>query len=88
MQEVQEVIKSAGDAGIAKMRRCCWCCYAITKKAAFLRPLIIQTLHQATCWLPMLPVRLRHAADHLSEHQYPIHLVFLDRVPGCIALVI
>lgn len=38
--------------------------------------------------LPMLPVRLRHAADHLSEHQYPIHLVFLDRVPGCIALVV
>lgn len=60
MQEVQEVIKSAGGAGIAKMRRCCWCCYAITKKAAFLRPLIIQTLHQATCWLPMLPVRQRY----------------------------
>ena len=38
--------------------------------------------------LPMLPVRLRHAADHLAEHEHPVHLVFLDRVPGCIALVI
>lgn len=38
--------------------------------------------------LPMLPVRLRHAADHLAEHEHPIHFVFLDRVPGCIALVV
>ncbi len=38
--------------------------------------------------LPMLPVRLRHAADHLAEHENTIHFVFLDRVPGCIALVI
>ena len=38
--------------------------------------------------LPMLPVRLRHAADHLAEHEHPVHLVFFDRVPGCIALVI
>ena len=38
--------------------------------------------------LPMLPVCLRHAHDHLSEHEYPVHLVFLDRVPRRIALVI
>ena len=38
--------------------------------------------------LPMLPVRLRHAADHLAEYEYPVHLVFLDRVPRCVALVI
>lgn len=38
--------------------------------------------------LPMLPVSLRHAADHLAEHEHPIHFVFLDRVPGCIALVV
>lgn len=41
-----------------------------------------------TTVLPMLPVRLRHAADHFAEHEHPIHLVFLDRVPCCIALVV
>ena len=54
------------------------------KQAATKRPNALQ----ATGWLHMLPVRLRHAADHLAEHEYPVHLVFLDRVPGCIALVI
>lgn len=88
MQEVQEVIKSAGDAGIAKMCRCCWCCYAITKKGR-----ISATSHHPNTSsnhyrLPMLPVCLRHASDNLSEHEYPVHFVFLDRVPGCIALVI
>lgn len=36
----------------------------------------------------MLPVRLRHAADHLAEHEHPVHLVFLDRLPRGIALVV
>ncbi|SXX29781.1 Uncharacterised protein [Klebsiella pneumoniae] len=44
----------------------------------------INILYKST----VLPVRLRHAADHLAEHEHPIHLVFLDRVPGCIALVV
>lgn len=38
--------------------------------------------------LTVLPVRLRHAADHLAEHENPVHFVFLDRVPGCITLVV
>lgn len=88
MQEVQEVIKSAGDAGIAKMCRCCWCCYAITKKGRISATSHHPNTSSGNNWLPMLPVRLRHAADHLSEYQYPIHLVSFDRVPGCIALVI
>ena len=49
---------------------------------------IAKASNQATCLLPMLPVRLRHAADHLAEHEHPVHLVFLDRVPRRIALVI
>ncbi|SSH62704.1 Uncharacterised protein [Klebsiella pneumoniae] len=44
----------------------------------------INILYKST----VLPVRLRHAADHLAEHEYPVHLIFLDRVPGCIALVV
>lgn len=38
--------------------------------------------------LPMFPVCLWHAADHLAEHEHPVHLVFFDRVPGCITLVV
>lgn len=44
----------------------------------------INILYKST----VLPVRLRHAADHLAEHEYPVHLIFLDRVPVCIALVV
>lgn len=36
----------------------------------------------------MLPVRLRHAADHLAEHKNTIHLVFFDGFPRYIGFVI
>lgn len=36
----------------------------------------------------MLPVRLRHASNDLTEYEHPVHLVFLDRVPRRVALVI
>lgn len=50
--------------------------------------LITQTPHQATGWLTMLPVRLRHATNHLAEYEDSIHLFFFDRLPWAIGLVV
>lgn len=75
--------------------------YAAVKEMCFAQPIFylqkymlfmvcncIKLCKNKLLQLPMFPVRLRHAADHLAEHEYPIHLIFFDRVPGCIALVI
>lgn len=43
--------------------------------------------HKDTC-LSMLPVRLRHAADHLSEDEDPVKLIALYWIPWRIRLVI
>ena len=51
--------------------------------------LITQTSLQATVnLLTMLTVGLRHAADHLSEYEYFVHLCLLNRLPWSIGLVV